>query len=154
MFEKEVSSIEMKQHGFRSVAIRVDYKILYRKIVIGSSFLMFQGLSRRDIVIKFNISYTRGILRYLPTIHFNLKGADMLFQDFIQWIFSLYTILLRTQNTAYPTPSPEGNMIHGRHNGVSLNFQAKIPTARIPDIMPMILGSVIYPSFPSIPSHT
>jgi hypothetical protein len=24
----------------------------------------------------------------------------------------------------YPTPNPKGSMIHGRHNGVSLNFQA------------------------------
>ena len=30
-------------------------------------------------------------------------------------------------------------MIHGRHNGVSLNFQAKIPIARIPNTIPMIL---------------
>jgi len=57
------------------------------------------------------------------------------------------TILLNNQNTAYPTPIPSGNMIHGRHRGVSLNFQAKIPTARMPKIVPMILGSIDY--FPS-----
>jgi hypothetical protein len=38
-------------------------------------------------------------------------------------------------------------MIHGRQKGVSLNFQAKIPTARNPNIVPMILGSIDY--FPS-----
>jgi hypothetical protein len=54
------------------------------------------------------------------------------------------SILLTNQNTAYPTPRPSGNMIHGRHRDVSLNFQAKIPTARMPNIVPMILGS-IYP---------
>ena len=52
------------------------------------------------------------------------------------------SILLNNQNTAYPTPRPSGNMIHGRHRGVSLNFQAKIPTARRPNSVPMILGSM------------
>jgi hypothetical protein len=27
-------------------------------------------------------------------------------------------------NQGYPTPNPNGNIIHGLHNGVSLNFQA------------------------------
>ena len=67
----------------------------------------------------------------------------MLFQAFTQWDFSLYTILLTTQNIAYPTPKPKGSMIHGRHNGVSLNFQAKIPTAKRPNIVPMIFGSIL-----------
>ena len=40
--------------------------------------------------------------------------------------------------TAYSTPRPSGNMIHGRHRGVSLNFRVKIPTARIPNIMQML----------------
>jgi hypothetical protein len=35
-------------------------------------------------------------------------------------------------------------MIHGRHRGVSLNFQAKTPTARMPNIVPMILGSITF----------
>jgi hypothetical protein len=35
-------------------------------------------------------------------------------------------------------------MIHGRPNGVSLNFQAKIPTAKNPNTIPMILGIIIY----------
>jgi len=48
------------------------------------------------------------------------------------------------QNTAYPTPKPKGNMIHGRHNVVSLNFQAKIPTAKMPNTTPIILGSILY----------
>ena len=58
-----------------------------------------------------------------------------------QWAH-FQTILLTNQNTAYPTPRPSGNMIHGRHRGVSLNFQAKTPTARMPNMMPMILGSI------------
>ena len=49
---------------------------------------------------------------------------------------------LTSQSAAYPTPNPNGNMVHGRHKGVSLNFQAKIPTERMPNIMPMILGSM------------
>ena len=63
-----------------------------------------------------------------------------------------YTIVLRIQNTAYPTPSPKGSMIHGRHSGVSLNFQANIPTAKRPKTMPTILGNVIYPPAFSIPA--
>jgi hypothetical protein len=43
--------------------------------------------------------------------------------------------------------------LHGRHRGVSLNLQAKIPTAMMPNVMPMILGSIIYPPVLSIPSH-
>jgi len=54
------------------------------------------------------------------------------------------SILLNNQNAAYPTPRPSGNMIHGRHRDVSLNFQAKIPTARMPNIVPMILGSIVF----------
>ena len=42
----------------------------------------------------------------------------------------------------YLTPNPSGSMIHGRQRGVSLNFQAKIPTARMPNMMPIILGSI------------
>ena len=59
-----------------------------------------------------------------------------------------HLIRLATQYTAYPTPRPNGNMIHGRHKGVSLNFQAKIPTARMPKITPMIWGSMYW--FPSL----
>ena len=43
---------------------------------------------------------------------------------------------------AYPTPNPNGSIVHGRHKGVCLNFHAKIPTARIPNIALMILGSM------------
>ena len=34
-------------------------------------------------------------------------------------------------------------MIHGRHRGVSLNFQAKIPTAKSPNTIPTIFGTSI-----------
>jgi hypothetical protein len=43
-------------------------------------------------------------------------------------------------------------MIHGRHKGVSLNFQAKIPTAKRPKTMPIIFGIIIYPPASSTPS--
>lgn len=59
-----------------------------------------------------------------------------------QWAHPQST-LLTNQNTAYPTPRPSGNMIHGRHKGVSLNFQAKIATANRPKNAPMILGSIV-----------
>jgi hypothetical protein len=49
----------------------------------------------------------------------------------------------------YPTPNPNGSMVHGRHNGVSLNFQEKIPTARMPNIAPMILETILFH-----PSHS
>jgi hypothetical protein len=55
-FEKEISSVEMKQPSFRSGTIQVGYKYLYRKTRNGSSYYMFQGLSREDIIIKYNIS--------------------------------------------------------------------------------------------------
>ena len=60
---------------------------------------------------------------------------------------------LISQKTAYPTPSPKGSMIHGRHSGVSLNFQAKTPTAKRPNMAPMILAIIIYSPAPSTPSH-
>jgi hypothetical protein len=49
-----------------------------------------------------------------------------------------------------PDAKPNGKMIHGRHSDVSLNFQAKIPTVRMPKITPMILGSMISNSVTSI----
>jgi len=44
-------------------------------------------------------------------------------------------------------------MIHGRHSGVSLNFQAKTPTAMRPNRAPMILAIIIYSPALSTPSH-
>ena len=71
---------------------------------------------------------------------------EVSFCDIIEFdnaIFNYAKNRFTNQNTAYPTPKPKGNMIQGRHNGVSLNFQAKIPTARTPNIIPMILGNII-----------
>jgi hypothetical protein len=44
-------------------------------------------------------------------------------------------------------------MIHGRQSGVSLNFQAKIPAASKPNIMPMIFEIIVYPPDPSTSFH-
>jgi hypothetical protein len=48
------------------------------------------------------------------------------------------------QYAAYPTPNPNDSMIQGLQNGVSLNFQAKIPTESTAKITPMILGSIFF----------
>ena len=83
----------------------------------------------------------------LPDVR-NTGGIDSV--DPLRFI-NYQIILLTTQYTAYPTPKPNGSMAHGRHKGVSLNFQAKIPTAKRPNIMPMILGSIwLYPSLSNL----
>jgi hypothetical protein len=43
---------------------------------------------------------------------------------------------------AYPTPLAIASMIHGRHKGVSLNFQMKKPTAMSPTTALIIFGSI------------
>jgi hypothetical protein len=39
-------------------------------------------------------------------------------------------------------PPATGSMIHGRQNGVSLNFQDKRPSTASPKITPIIFGSI------------
>jgi len=46
------------------------------------------------------------------------------------------------QYAAYPTPPPAASRIHGRHNGVFLNFQVAIANAARLNMIPIILGSI------------
>ena len=126
---------------------------------IGVCFPSFFGNAGANLVVIKSTAWDRMVSIFLSWIYWQSLSVNLnrdrnfdFFRAAIATAIRLiiceqlshHTILLTIQNTEYPTPSPTGNMIHGRHNGVSLNFQAKIPTAKMPNTAPMIFGIILY----------
>ena len=71
------------------------------------------------------------------------KGGELFRYAWICHLSNYAKNRFKIQYAAYPTPNPKGSMIHGRHNGVSLNFQIKIPTAASPNMALIIFRNII-----------